>query len=86
MALREIFLEKFNATPVMKVWKWFIYVIAGLFLYVQCVDYNFLWLFGKSPDLEQLENPKLDTPSEAWTADGILFGKYYKEKVIETKI
>lgn len=79
MALREIFLEKFNATPVMRVWKWFIYVVAGLFLYVQCVDYNFLWLFGKSPDLEQLENPKLDTPSEAWTADGILFGKYYKE-------
>jgi penicillin-binding protein 1A len=79
MEIRSIFLEKFNATPVLKVWKWFIYVVGGIFLYVQIVDYNFLWLAGKSPDLEQLENPKLDTPSEAWTADGVLFGKYFKE-------
>ncbi len=79
LEVRALFLEKFNATPVLKVWKWFIYVVGGIFLYIQFVDYNLLWLAGKSPDLEQLENPKLDTPSEAWTADGVLFGKYYKE-------
>lgn len=77
--LRAQFLGYFNGTPIRKVWKWFIYAFGGLYLFIQAVDYNFLWLFGKSPNLEQLENPKMDTPSEMYSADGITIGKFFKE-------
>lgn len=79
MEIRALFLEVFNANGVTKVWKYFIYFFGGIYMYVLAVQYNFLWIFGKSPDLEQLENPKMDTPSEMYSADGILIGKYYKE-------
>ncbi|GAA4375820.1 transglycosylase domain-containing protein [Hymenobacter koreensis] len=40
---------------------------------------NFLFLFGKSPGLEELENPKVEQPSELYTSDGLLIGRYYRE-------
>ncbi|UOQ79730.1 MULTISPECIES: transglycosylase domain-containing protein [Hymenobacter] len=40
---------------------------------------NFLFLFGKSPSLEELENPKVEQPSEVYTADGVLMGRYFRE-------
>lgn len=51
----------------------------GIVLYLFAVSVNFLWLFGKSPGLEQLENPQAPTPSEIYTSDGVLIGRYYTE-------
>jgi penicillin-binding protein 1A len=50
-----------------------------MMLYFGLVDTNFLWLFGKSPSLDQLEKPQMDMASELYTADGFLIGKYYNE-------
>ncbi|MGI4820636.1 MAG: penicillin-binding protein 1A [Janthinobacterium lividum] len=56
------------------------FIITGLFLaYPLLVKSNFLFLFGKSPGLEELENPKVEQPSEVYTADGVLLGRYFRE-------
>jgi penicillin-binding protein 1A len=43
------------------------------------VDFNFLWLFGKSPTLTQVSAPQQNVASELYSADGKLIGKYYYE-------
>jgi len=48
-------------------------------LFMLSVQHNFLFLYGKMPDLESLENPQLEIASEVYTADGLLVGKYFKE-------
>ncbi|AYA38668.1 penicillin-binding protein [Hymenobacter oligotrophus] len=53
---------------------------AGFFLLLPIlVASNFLFLFGKSPSLEELEDPKVEQPSEVFTSDGVLLGRYYRE-------
>ncbi|TGE22528.1 penicillin-binding protein [Hymenobacter aquaticus] len=53
---------------------------VGIFLlYPILVKSNFLFLFGKSPSLEEMENPKVEQASELYTADGVLIGKYFRE-------
>ena len=60
---------------------WAVFVVgAGTFLlYPILVGINFMFLFGKSPSLEELEDPKVEQPSEIYTADGVLIGKYFRE-------
>lgn len=53
--------------------------IVVLFLFIILVDFNFLWLFGRSPKVTQLNNPKMSTASELYTADNVLIGKYFYE-------
>jgi penicillin-binding protein 1A len=48
-----------------------------LFLFL--IDIYFLWLFGQSPSLDELEDPYLQSASELYTADGVLLGRYYTE-------
>ena len=55
------------------------YIIGGLFFLYLCIEFNFLWLFGKVPSLKELENPPIELASELYTADGVLLGRYYKE-------
>ncbi len=51
-----------------------------LFLvYPVLVSTNFLFLFGKSPSLAELEDPKVELASELYTSDGVLMGKYFRE-------
>ncbi len=58
-------------------------VFAGLLiffrLYIWSVEYNFLNLYGESPTIEKIQNPKIDKASELYTADGVLIGRYYRE-------
>ena len=60
---------------------WFLFFVGvGVFLlYPFLVSTNFLFLFGKSPSLAELENPKVEQPSEVYTADGVLIGRYFRE-------
>ncbi|WP_069659741.1 penicillin-binding protein 1A [Arcticibacter eurypsychrophilus] len=43
------------------------------------IEINFLWLFGYSPTIRDIEAPNMRIASELYTADGKLIGRYYKE-------
>lgn len=61
------------------VWKAFLLGFALVVLYLLSVEYNLLYLFGTSPSLDRLENPRTDQASELYTSDGQLIGKYFEE-------
>lgn len=65
---------------------WYTRIVVGfctfivLFaLYLVAVDNNFLWLFGKSPTIEDIKNAETSEASELYSADGVLIGKYFSE-------
>ena len=60
-------------------WVFFVLGVGMFLLYPILVSMNFMFLFGKSPSLEELEDPKVEQPSEIYTADGVLIGKYFRE-------
>ncbi len=53
--------------------------IAALFGFLFLVDINFLWLFGKSPGLSEVNAPIQNVASELYSSDGKLLGKYFRE-------
>jgi len=55
------------------------YTIALGLLYFVALDLNFLWLFGKSPSISDLNKPKQNLASEVYTADGVMIGRYFTE-------
>ena len=66
--------------------KWYTKTAVGLIsfiiafiLYLVMVDINFLWLFGKSPSMSNILNPKTIQASELYSADGVQIGKYFSE-------
>lgn len=61
------------------IWALFVLGVGTFLLYPILVSMNFMFLFGKSPSLEELEDPKVEQPSEIYTADGVLLGKYFRE-------
>ncbi|MDJ1483552.1 transglycosylase domain-containing protein [Cytophagaceae bacterium YF14B1] len=60
---------------------WMIFIALLLFfrLYLWSVEYNFLNLYGDIPTIDKIQNPKIDKPSELYTSDGVLIGRYYRE-------
>ncbi|PRY28574.1 penicillin-binding protein 1A [Spirosoma oryzae] len=48
-------------------------------LYVFTLNYNFLYLTGSMPSVEELKNPKLNQASEIYSQDGVMIGKFYAE-------
>ena len=54
----------------------FIYFVI---LFFCSIELNFLWLFGYSPDMQDIKQPQLSVGSQVYTADGKLIGQYYKE-------
>ncbi len=48
-------------------------------LFFCAIELNFLWLFGYSPDMQDIKQPELSVGSQVYTADGKLIGQYYKE-------
>ncbi|WP_299704425.1 transglycosylase domain-containing protein [uncultured Pontibacter sp.] len=60
-------------------WKLFLLGLMVVTGYLVSVEYNFFYLFGSSPSLDRLENPRSDQASELYTADGNLIGKYFRE-------
>ena len=55
---------------------WF-FLLLGI--YVFTLNYNFLYLTGEMPSVEELKNPKLNQSSEIYSQDGIMIGKFYAE-------
>jgi penicillin-binding protein 1A len=62
--------------PVLRYLAIFLYFVVILFC---AIELNFLWLFGYSPDMQDIKNPTLSLSSEVYYADGTLIGRYYKE-------
>ncbi|MCX2738682.1 penicillin-binding protein 1A [Pontibacter anaerobius] len=60
-------------------WKTFFLGLTVVVLYLLSVEHNILYLFGASPSLDRLENPRSDQASELYTSDGQLIGKYFRE-------
>ncbi|WP_216859095.1 penicillin-binding protein 1A [Hymenobacter citatus] len=60
-------------------WALFIIGVGVFLLYPILVSTNFLFLFGKSPSLEELEDPKVEQASELYSSDGVLMGTYFRE-------
>mgnify|MGYP002614995021 CR=1 FL=1 len=65
---------------------WYIKIVSGVcslivffILYLLAVDFNFLWLFGKSPTIEDIKTAETSEASELYSADGVLIGKYFSE-------
>lgn len=54
-------------------------VIVVFMLYLLMVDFNFLWLFGKSPSLSSIHDPNQPIASEIYSADGKMIGKFFLE-------
>jgi penicillin-binding protein 1A len=52
-------------------------ILVCIFLYLFLVDINFLWLFGKSPKINDLNDPKYEITSQLYSSDGQLIGRYY---------
>ena len=66
--------------------QWYVKTLIGIasfivvfFIYLVAVDINFLWLFGKSPSVEQIMHPKTNDASFLYSADGKLLAKYFEE-------
>lgn len=66
--------------------KWYQKIITPIasffilfFLFMGAVDINFLWLFGKSPSLDMLENPMYSEASIIYSSDNVVIGKYFTE-------
>ncbi|QJW92233.1 penicillin-binding protein [Spirosoma taeanense] len=56
-----------------------LYGALALGIYVFILNYNFLYLTGAMPSVEELRNPKLNQASEIYSQDGVMIGKFYAE-------
>ena len=50
-----------------------------MFVFFIAVDLNFLWLFGRSPRLHDLNNPRIEFASELYSSDSVLIGRYFDQ-------
>ncbi|MBD1391901.1 penicillin-binding protein 1A [Mucilaginibacter glaciei] len=53
--------------------------ICFVIIFFCAIELNFLWLFGYSPDMQDIKTPTMSLSSEVYTADGKLIGRFYKE-------
>ena len=51
----------------------------GFVMFIIAVNFNFLWLFGSMPSLQELENPQSQVASLIISEDGQEIGKYFRE-------
>jgi penicillin-binding protein 1A len=59
--------------------RYFVIFIYFIIIFFCAIEVNFLWLFGYSPDMEDIKQPTMSVSSEVYTADGKLIGRFYKE-------
>ena len=54
-------------------------VVVMFVLYLLAVNFNFLWLFGKSPSMQTIKDKRPAQASEIYSADGQQIGKFFSE-------
>ena len=57
----------------------FISFVCFLVCYAFAVQVNLFWLFGKSPSISSIRNPKNAAASEIYSDDGKVLGKFFNE-------
>ncbi len=76
--IRIFYLANMNIKKIVKIiWISFAACVTLLLLFILSIDYNFLNLYGESPGLDVLADPKSAVASEIYSSDGKLLGKYY---------
>lgn len=64
-------------------WKKMLLAIVSFILFLVlsavAIQNNFLWLFGDSPSLSEIKNPKNNNASEVYSKDGKLLHKFFNE-------
>ena len=60
-------------------YRFFLGSTLSIILLIIAVNFNFLWLFGGMPSLQELENPKSQVASLIISEDGQEIGKYFRE-------
>jgi penicillin-binding protein 1A len=59
--------------------RYFTFFAYFVILFFCAIELNFLWLFGYSPDMQDIKKPSLAVGSQVYYADGKLIGQYYRE-------
>ncbi|HEY0245482.1 MAG TPA: transglycosylase domain-containing protein, partial [Mucilaginibacter sp.] len=59
--------------------KYFVIFIYSIIIFFCAIELNFLWLFGYSPDMQDIKTPIISVGSQVYAADGKLIGEYYHE-------
>lgn len=59
------------------IWKTAAAGFGTFIVYLIAVNFNFFWLFGQMPNIEDLDNPKSEIASEIISSDGKVIGKYF---------
>lgn len=59
--------------------RFLVFFIYGIIILFCAIELNFLWLFGYSPDMQDIKRPPLAVGSQVYYADGKLLGQYYRE-------
>src|SRR6202012_987877 len=59
--------------------RYFVFFVYFLILFFCSIELNFLWLFGYSPDMQDIKSPSMSLSSEIYYSDGKLLGRFYKE-------
>lgn len=62
-----------------KAYRWFLFLILLIILYIGAVEVNFCNLFGYSPSIRELKNPEQCVASEVYAEDGTLLGRFFYE-------
>jgi penicillin-binding protein 1A len=57
----------------------FLIFIYFIIIFFCAIELNFLWLFGYTPDMQDIKTPTMSVSSEVYSADGKLLGRYFKE-------
>ncbi len=52
-------------------------LFSGFLITLLAIEFNFLFLFGETPDPGHIEKPNMNLASEIWSADSVLIGKFY---------
>ena len=58
---------------------WICTFLLAVLLFLMAVDCNLFFLFGSTPDLDDIKNPTVSEASEVYSADGKLIGRFYNE-------
>ena len=74
--LKKIFFSGpwYKALPV-----WLLTFLVLIVLFFVAVDCNFCYLFGRSPDIDDIKDPVVAEASEVYTCDEVLMGRYFNE-------
>ncbi len=62
-----------------KIMHWSAFAFSIVIVYIIAVELNFLWLFGYTPNLSEINNPNQYVASEMYASNGKLLGKFFYE-------